>query len=130
MKKSVGYTTIAFILTMALSLTAFTSCSQVAAKNTPIAAASVQDDVQKLVSKVLPDAYPEITIKKGIPFEWTLQVTEEDLNDCNNEIIIPAYKIEKKLQVGDNLITFTPEESGTFTYSCWMGMIISKIHVE
>lgn len=60
----------------------------------------IQDGIQHITSRVLPDAYPEITVKKGIPAEWTLQVAEGDLNTCNNEIIIPAFGIKQKLQVG------------------------------
>ena len=98
---------------------------------TPAAAVSEnQDGIQRITSKVLPSSYPEITVKKSIPVEWTLQVAEKDLNTCNNEIIIPAYNIKQKLHVGDNVIKFMPGQSGTVPYSCWMGMIKSKIHVE
>ena len=31
--------------------------------------------------------------------------------------------------MGDNIIEFTPTEAGTYTYSCWMGMLRSKIYV-
>ena len=44
-------------------------------------------------------------------------------------IFIPEYGIEKKFQVGENIIEFTPAEEGTFSYSCWMGMIRSSIVV-
>lgn len=37
--------------------------------------------------------------------------------------------MSKKLQPGDNVIEFTPTETGTFAYSCWMGMIRSRITV-
>lgn len=33
------------------------------------------------------------------------------------------------LKPGDNLITFTPEKSGVLPFSCWMGMIRSRISV-
>lgn len=95
-----------------------------------VAEAQIEEGVQRLTSKVLADAYPEIKVKAGIPVVWTLQVAEEDLNSCNNEIVIPAFDITKPLQVGDNIIEFTPLTSGTIPYSCWMGMIDSKIHVD
>lgn len=52
-----------------------------------------------------------------------------DINGCNNEIVIPKFNKRKKLEAGDNVIEFTPKETGTFEYSCWMGMIRSKITV-
>jgi plastocyanin domain-containing protein len=33
------------------------------------------------------------------------------------------------LEVGDNIIEFTPDKSGVIPYSCWMGMIRSQITV-
>jgi len=30
---------------------------------------------------------------------------------------------------GDNIIEFTPTETGTIPYSCWMGMIKSNITI-
>jgi len=32
-------------------------------------------------------------------------------------------------QPGDNVIEFTPTQTGTFQYSCWMGMIFGNITV-
>ncbi|WP_156029208.1 hypothetical protein [Bacillus gaemokensis] len=40
------------------------------------------------------------------------------------------YGIEKSLEVGENLIVFTPEKPGTYMYSCWMGMIRGVIIVK
>lgn len=50
-------------------------------------------------------------------------------NDCNNAITIPKLKKDIKLSAGDNLIEFTPLEEGEITYTCWMGMIKSRITV-
>ncbi len=38
-------------------------------------------------------------------------------------------KSKKNLKVGDNIIEFIPYEKGEFMYTCWMGMIKSKITV-
>ena len=40
---------------------------------------------------------------------------------------IPKYNIQKKLEPGDNIIEFTPDEDGNISYTCWMGMIRSNI---
>lgn len=74
-------------------------------------------------------SYGDITVKKGVPVKWTLIVPEGKLNGCNSRLIIPAYGLEIKLNEGENLIEFTPEQTGVFTYSCWMGMIKNKISV-
>lgn len=86
-------------------------------------------DVQIITTELTENGYPEITVKKGIPVRWNLKADEEDLNGCNNAIIIPQYNIEMDLKPGDNIIEFTPTEEGTIPYSCWMGMITSQINV-
>lgn len=60
-------------------------------------------------------------IKKGIPVKWNIDVTE--LIPCNNEIILNAYNIDKKLNQGLNIIEFTPDKTGTITFTCGMGML-------
>ena len=66
---------------------------------------------------------------RGVPVKWIIQADESDINGCNNQMLIPKYNIEKKLVAGDNIIEFTPTETGTVPYSCWMGMIKSSITV-
>ncbi|MDT3424780.1 sulfite exporter TauE/SafE/plastocyanin domain-containing protein [Paenibacillus forsythiae] len=75
------------------------------------------------------DSYPQIVVQRGIPVNWTLHVDKEDLNNCNNAVSLPGFKIEQKLLAGDNTIRFTPSEKGEFVYTCWMGMIKSSIIV-
>ena len=73
--------------------------------------------------------YLPFTVQTGIPVKWTIKVTEDGLNGCNNPITIPSYGIEKTLVPGDNLIEFTPLKEGQIVYTCWMGMISSRITV-
>ena len=91
--------------------------------------AEIVGDFQEITTEVDFGSYEAITVKKGIPVKWNVYVPEEKLNGCNNEIIIPKYNIDVKLQPGENIIEFTPTEKGTITYSCWMGMIKSYINV-
>jgi hypothetical protein len=37
--------------------------------------------------------------------------------------------MQKKLELGDNVVEFTPTRSGAFLYTCWMGMIRGRITV-
>lgn len=89
----------------------------------------VVDGVQELNLEVKPNRYPEFTIKANIPARINFHVAEGNLNGCNNTILIPAYGIEKPLEVGENWVEFTPDKSGKVPYSCWMGMISSQITV-
>ncbi len=66
-------------------------------------------------------------IQKGIPVRW--QIDAKELTGCNNEIIMPALKIDKKLSPGQNIIEFTPNKVGTLNFSCWMGMLRGKFIV-
>lgn len=83
----------------------------------------------QLITTDLANGYEEITVKKGIPVKWTIKAKSRDINGCNRTMVIPAFEIEKKLSPGDNIIEFTPTESGIIPYSCWMGMINSQITV-
>ena len=91
--------------------------------------AKQEDNVQVITTQLKPHEYDPVVVKKGIPVRWIIQVEEQNLNGCNNEILIPKYDIDKKLEIGDNIIEFTPDESGVVGYSCWMGMIKSNITV-
>ena len=53
----------------------------------------------------------------------------KNLNGCNNEIVLSAFNQQVKLTVGEVVIEFTPTEEGTYTYSCWMGMLKNTITV-
>ena len=89
----------------------------------------VRGDVQYVRSELEFGGYPAITVQAGIPVEWTIHADETRINSCNNEIYIPALDLSVPLEPGDNVIRFTPEESGVIPYTCWMGMIRSSIYV-
>lgn len=91
--------------------------------------AEMVDDYQQIKTTIDYGSYEPITVKKGIPVKWIINVPAEKINGCNNEIIIPKYNIDLKLKVGENIIEFTPYEEGIINYSCWMGMINSTITV-
>ncbi len=74
-------------------------------------------------------SYPDIVVKKDVPVKLVINATESTLNGCNNEIIMQEYGIQQKLNVGENVIEFTPTETGNYRYSCWMGMIRATITV-
>ncbi len=90
---------------------------------------SIVGEEQQVMTTLDGGSYSPIAVQAGTPVKWTINVDEGDLNGCNNEMIIPEYNIKQKLKVGENVITFTPTETGKFGYSCWMGMITSSITV-
>ncbi len=91
--------------------------------------AVIKDGVQTVTTTLASGRYQPITVQKGIPVKWTIKAEKSNINGCNNSIIIRKYGISYDFQPGDNVIEFTPTESGTVPYSCWMGMIRSKITV-
>jgi len=110
---------------VALSTTGGNGTGAVVAVNQAV----MTDGVQVIETELTSNGYPEITVTKGIPVKWNLKAEAVDINGCNETLIIPEYNVEKKLEPGDNIITFTPTESGVIPYSCWMGMIQSRINV-
>lgn len=73
--------------------------------------------------------YLPFAVQEGIPVRWTIRVEADGLNGCNNPITVPAFGIRKRLKPGDNVIEFTPKKKGVIVYTCWMGMISSRILV-
>lgn len=97
--------------------------------NTKVEAAQIENGVQLITTQLSGGRYDPITVNVGVPVKWTIQAAEGTINGCNSKLLIPEYGVEKELEVGDNVIEFTPTKSGTFPYSCWMGMIRSQINV-
>ena len=88
--------------------------------------AVVKDGTQYIRSEIDYGSYPAITVRKGIPVDWTIVVPEGNLNGCNGEILAPAYDIVLNLHEGENHLTFVPHTVENVTYSCQMGMIKSS----
>ncbi|MEM1486181.1 hypothetical protein V6615_15120 [Oscillospiraceae bacterium PP1C4] len=101
--------------------------NQFTAQQTQVA--SVNENLQEITTELEAYRYPVLTVQKGIPVKWTISANADNLSPCNNELIIPAYGISKKLNVGENVIEFTPTDTGVIPYSCWMGMINGSIAV-
>jgi sulfite exporter TauE/SafE/copper chaperone CopZ len=95
-----------------------------------VASAQIEDGVQLVRTELKPGRYAPIKVQVGIPVRWTIHAEPRTINGCNNRIVIPEYgRLQKRLEYGDNIVEFTPMRTGTFTYSCWMGMIRGRITV-
>lgn len=91
--------------------------------------ATLTGDGQYVKVSVTPYGYEDIVLQVGIPATITFVAEGTSLNSCNEAIMIPEFNIKAGLHVGETIITFTPEQIGSFDYSCWMGMIGNVIHV-
>ncbi|MCD7723295.1 MAG: sulfite exporter TauE/SafE family protein [Clostridiales bacterium] len=91
--------------------------------------ATVSGDKQYITTSLHSNGFDDLQVEAGIPVVWTITVASDALNGCNNEIVIAEYDTQITLQEGENIIEFTPSEKGTFTYTCWMGMLKNTITV-
>ena len=97
--------------------------------------AAAEGDVDGGGVPVFKDGYQEIrmevnrygwspekfVLQKGVPVKWIIEGKE--INGCNNAIQVPKYGLNFDITPGEQIIEFTPTESGTISWSCWMGMI-------
>ena len=91
--------------------------------------AALENGVQIVDSNITAGSYEAITVEAGSPVIWTIHVDKGELNGCNNRIIIAGLNMEVSLSEGENIIEFTPEKPGTLSFTCWMGMIRSRITI-
>lgn len=73
----------------------------------------------------VPDTF---VLKKGVPVKWIIDGIE--INGCNNAILVPKLGLEFDINRGEQIIEFTPTDSGTIRWSCWMGMIPGSFIVK
>lgn len=100
-----------------------------ALENSDYAVATLMADEQVVEIALMSNAYQPIVVQKGIPVRFVIHASEETLNGCNSAVILPEFKVEASLKPGINDLYFTPIVSGAYSYSCWMGMIVSSIYV-
>ena len=103
--------------------------SKIAAGNSNPSVAVRNGEVQDVTIQLSSNAYGPIVVQKGVPVRFHIQADQKNINGCNGTVVIPDYNVEVALKAGDNLLEFTPGETGTTSYSCWMGMIGSSIQV-
>jgi sulfite exporter TauE/SafE/copper chaperone CopZ len=67
------------------------------------------------------------TVKKGVKIRWVINSLTQF--SCASSISIPEYGIDKRLSKGENVIEFTPTQTGEISFSCSMGMYRGKFVV-
>ncbi len=60
-------------------------------------------------------------LKKGVPVKWV--INGKEITNCNKAIQVPKLGLRFDIKKGEQVIEFTPEETGTISWSCWMGML-------
>lgn len=88
-----------------------------------------EDGEQVIYSTLAPGRYPDITVQAGVPVKWVIDAPESSINGCNYKMLLQDFDMEYTFEPGENIIEFTPEETGTISYTCWMGMIRGSIYV-
>ena len=73
--------------------------------------------------------YPQvIDLKYNVPAK--IIVDTDKVKGCLQSIVIPDFGIRKTVTSKNNIIEFTPDKKGTFSFSCSMGMGFGKIVVS
>ncbi|MEH7356911.1 cupredoxin domain-containing protein [Neobacillus drentensis] len=71
-----------------------------------------------------------IRVKKGVPVELEIENPLEN-NSCLSTFMIPDFNINNvNLKVGTTKLSFTPDKTGEYTFSCGMKMYKGTIIVE
>jgi sulfite exporter TauE/SafE/copper chaperone CopZ len=69
----------------------------------------------------------QFTIKNGIPVRWL--INGKNVFGCQGYFVVPTLNISKALNEGENIIEFTPTETGFINFSCGMGMYRGRIEI-
>ena len=85
-------------------------------------AVPIVDGEQVVNMTQLADGYEpnHFTIKKGIPVKWIID--SKSAYTCAASIRMPAYNVATFLQAGENVVRFTPTQTGPLHFTCGMGM--------
>lgn len=89
----------------------------------------IEGDYQVVEFDLEYNDYEDIIVQKDIPVKMIIHVEKKYLTGCNSELELKDFNKKVKLEVGDNIIEFTPKKTGTYTYTCWMNMIKNNIKV-
>jgi sulfite exporter TauE/SafE/copper chaperone CopZ len=68
------------------------------------------------------------TLRIGVPAR--LIVDSQESYTCASSFVIPELGIQRQLKPGENIIEFTPTESGRLPFSCSMGMFRGNFQVQ
>ncbi|HSM17986.1 MAG TPA: cupredoxin domain-containing protein [Gemmatimonadales bacterium] len=86
--------------------------------------------IQRVAIEVLGGYAPStVTVRRGLPVE--LEFHRADSDSCTEEVVLEDFGIRQYLPAYQTTaIQFTPTESGTFAFSCGMGMVHGRLVVQ
>ncbi len=132
---------IAAVLTIAASAVGLAGCGGTEAETSSMEVreeemasapvkAVIRGDCQEVETELMHSSFGNIIVQKDIPVRFTIHAEKAALRDCNRALIMKDFGVEETdITEGDNLIEFTPTETGEFTYCCWMDMIHNTVTV-
>ena len=92
-------------------------------------ASTIYKDYQEVKINLSYGSYDDVIVQKDKKVRLIINVPKKYLTGCNNVVVIDAFNIKKELEVGENIIEFTPNKVGTYSMNCWMNMITNNIKV-
>ncbi len=95
--------------------------------NVPSAQANNDVQVVRMTQDARGYAPNTFTIKKGVKVRWI--VTSTDPYNCASSLVSKKLNIRQALKNGENIIEFTPTETGKIAFSCSMGMYSGSFNV-
>jgi len=99
-------------------------------ENADVAGVSVVNGAQELLLVAERGYTPDtLTVKKGTPVRLTVEYRERAT--CQKQFLIPAFAVNETLpDYGSKVVEFTPTKTGTFPFTCGMGMYRGTLIVE
>ncbi|WP_224243067.1 cupredoxin domain-containing protein [Hyalangium gracile] len=71
----------------------------------------------------------QVQVKKGVPVRLRFQ--RKDNAGCSEELVIPDFGVKKTLPaLSETVVEFTPDKTGTFPFTCGMGMLKGQLVVN
>ena len=92
-------------------------------------AAVLHDGYQEVELELDYGTFGDFVVLVDVPVRLNIHAEADHITGCNNEVVFRDFDVITNLQPGDNIIEFTPDESGDYTYTCWMNMIRNHVQV-
>lgn len=95
-----------------------------------LANVTVQDGVQVVKTSFTESGYApaSFTVAVGTPVRWEIDGSDF-AGGCRSVFQVPAFSIQKFVEAGVNVVEFTPDKPGKYSFSCGMGMYPGSFNV-
>ncbi|QNE42052.1 MULTISPECIES: cupredoxin domain-containing protein [Hymenobacter] len=123
--------TTAFIVTIAgVGLAAFVIWYFFFSARQTASAVSTSGGVQEVAITVKGGYSPDVVeVERGKPVQLSFYRDEE--NSCSEELLMPDFNVRRDLPAfKTTLVELLPQQAGTFTFTCGMGMLRGNLVVK